>query len=265
MAIYINENRKIKSIFASVNNEKKSIVSAWVNKDGIPTKVFSLDRGIVDPVDPYEVAAEGENNNWKYILDDENNIITLQKYINTVVTDIIVYANYIVNGKIYKTQLANFGYPGSGGYSYSYMFGAKNKIETINFSNGIDTSNVTNMTEMFRDCTSLIKLDLSIFDTFNVTKMNYMFSGCKSLPNINLNSFDTSNVTSMREMFYNCYSLTELDLSSFDTNNVTSMNSMFSGTSNLKTIYVTDRKWSTSNATTVGMFSGCGTSEVTYK
>lgn len=261
MSIHIERNRRIKSIFANVNGEKKSISSAWVNKDGIPTKVFQLDR---ETVDPYEVAPTNEYKDWKYVLDNENNIITLQQYINTTAVDVIVYANYVVNGKIYKTQLANFAYPGSGAYSNTYMFGGKGKIKTIKFSKYLNTSNVTSMMEMFRGCSSLTSLDLSNFDTSNVTNMNYMFNSCQSLTNVNLSSFDTSNVTSMREMFYDCYSLTELDLSSFDTTNVTTMNRMFSGTTNLKEIYVTNEKWLTSNATTEKMFNGCGTSSVTY-
>ena len=32
---------KVNSIFANVNGETKKIVSAWANKDGVPTKVFS--------------------------------------------------------------------------------------------------------------------------------------------------------------------------------------------------------------------------------
>lgn len=42
MGIYVDANGKknIASIFANVNGAKKEIVSAWVNKDGVPTKVF---------------------------------------------------------------------------------------------------------------------------------------------------------------------------------------------------------------------------------
>lgn len=262
MAIFCESNKKIKNIFINVNGEKKSVKSVWVNKDGVPTKVFQLNDETKQ--DPYEVAPVNEYLDWNYVLDDENKIITLCQYKNETETDVVVYANYIVNSRTYKTQLANFGYPGSGGYSYSYMFGAKNKIETIKFSNGLDTSNVKSMMEMFRGCTSLINLDLSVFNTVNVTNMNYMFSDCKLLQNVNLKNFNTSSTTSMREMFCDCVSLTELDLSSFNTCNVMNMNYMFDGTSNLRTIYVTNEKWSISNATTVGMFSGCGTSEVTY-
>lgn len=40
MSIHINQNKKITSVFVNVNGEKKNIVSAWVNRDGVPAKVF---------------------------------------------------------------------------------------------------------------------------------------------------------------------------------------------------------------------------------
>ena len=67
-----------------------------------------------------------------------------------------------------------------------------------------DTSNVTNMNNMFSGCSSLISLDLSGFDTSNVTKMYNMFNGCNSLISLDLSNFNTIKVTNMQHMFYNC-------------------------------------------------------------
>ena len=53
------------------------------------------------------------------------------------------------------------------------------------------------------DCSYLFRsypfetLDLSKFDTSNVTNMSNMFAGCANLKSINLSKFDTSNVTDM--------------------------------------------------------------------
>lgn len=44
-----------------------------------------------------------------------------------------------------------------------------------------DTQNVTNMSDMFNDCSVLTSLDLTNFDTQNVTDMDSMFSYCRSL------------------------------------------------------------------------------------
>ena len=70
----------------------------------------------------------------------------------------------------------------------------------------VDTSNVTDMNEMFSDCFALTTVPL--LDTSNVTNMNAMFTGCSALTMIPL--LDTSNVTNMNEMFSTCSALTTL-------------------------------------------------------
>ena len=243
--------------------------------------------------DPYETAPASAYSNWDYTLDDENGIITLNYY-KGAETDVIVYANYEIGGKTYKTQIASNSR--SANTSTSYMFNgtaqAKCKnIKSIKFSDCIDTSNVVNMKNMFGGCTSLISLDISGFDTSNVTDINAMFFNCPSLTSLDLSNFDTSNVTNMSSMFQwctgltsldlsgfntsnvtnmgamflSCTSLTSVDLSSFDTKNVTKMDQMFDNCPKLTTIYATEGKWITSQANTRNMFDGCGTSFVTYK
>lgn len=248
--------------------------------------------------DPYEVAPAEAYSNWNYTLDDENNIITLNYYTGSE-TDVIVYANYEVNGKTYKTQIKSNDTSVSASYNVRYMFNSYmnngpssfDNIKSIKFSHNIDTSNVTNMAYMFRSLKNLTSLDISGFDTSNVTDMRGMFSYLPSLSNLDVSGFNTSKVTSMNQMFCACQKvtsldissfdtskvtdmanmfcqsslLTSLDLSSFDTNNVTNMQHMFYGCSALKTIYVTEGKWSTSQAKTGYMFTECGTYEVTYK
>ena len=121
---------------------------------------------------------------------------------------------------------------------------------------GLDTSNVTNMSGMFRDCSSLTNLDVSNFDTSNVTNMTSMFSYCSSLTNLDLSSFDTSMVTTMNSMFYECSVLASLDVSGFDTSNVTNMNTMFCNCKQLTSLDVSG--FDTSNVTNMhDMFYGC--------
>ena len=120
----------------------------------------------------------------------------------------------------------------------------------------LDTSNVTDMRGMFSECSSLSSLDLSPLDTSNVTDMSYMFSSCSRLASLDLSSFDTSQVESMGGMFDGCSSLTSLDVSSFDTSNVTGMSRMFYGCSSLASLDVSS--FDTSNVTGMSrMFYGC--------
>ena len=120
----------------------------------------------------------------------------------------------------------------------------------------LDTSNVTNMSSMLRGCSRISSFDLSPLDTSNVTDMSYMLSGCSKLISLDLSSFDTSQVESMGGMFDGCSRLASLDLSSFDTSNVTGMSRMFYGCSSLASLDVSS--FDTSGAVGMkGMFSGC--------
>ena len=121
---------------------------------------------------------------------------------------------------------------------------------------GFDTGKVTDMSYMFEGCDSLEELDISSFDTGNVTNMSCMFSGCAGLLSLNLNSLDTGSVTDMSCMFRGCNSLEELDLSGFDTSSVTYMGSLISGCSSLKEIDLSS--FNTGNTIIMeGMFNGC--------
>ena len=111
-----------------------------------------------------------------------------------------------------------------------------------------DTSNVTDMSNMFDSCSKLTTIPQ--IDTSNVTNMSYMFGICSNLTSIPL--LNTSKVKSMYNAFYNCYSLTTIP--QLDTSNVTNMNSMFSNCSSLTTIPLLD----TSKVTNMSyMFSSC--------
>ena len=138
----------------------------------------------------------------------------------------------------------------------SWLFYKFVNLKTINLGNCFVTSSVTQMSDMFEGCSSLISLDLSGFDTSSVTGMYAMFFGCSNLISLDLTGFDTSCVTTMASMFSGCSSLTALDLASFDTSSVTTMESMFSGCSSLTTLDLTS--FGTSNVTTMeSMFYEC--------
>ena len=126
----------------------------------------------------------------------------------------------------------------------------------INFNGNFNTSNVTEMDEMFRRCSSLTNLDLSSFNTANVKTMYDMFSGCKSLATLDLSNFNTANVINMGGMFDECPSLTSLNLSNFNTSNVEIMSYMFSDCSSLTNLYISN--FDTSNVIEmVSMFKNC--------
>ena len=114
----------------------------------------------------------------------------------------------------------------------SNMFDGMKKLTSLNLSS-FDTSQVTNMRFMFFHASNLTSLNLSNFDTSRVTDMQYMFSYASNLTSLNLSNFDTSRVTDMQYMFSYASNLTSLNLSNFDTSKVINMRYMFYGMSNL--------------------------------
>ena len=137
-----------------------------------------------------------------------------------------------------------------------YLFESFVNLQTIDFGDCFDTSQVTSMVRMFASCDSLESLDISCFDTTNVTNMDSMFWSCESLTQLDLSGFDTTNVTDMGSMFWYCESLTQLDLSGFDTSNVTNMNDMLEFCGRLVSVDLSG--FDTSHVTDMGgMFCGC--------
>ena len=96
-----------------------------------------------------------------------------------------------------------------------------------------DTSNVSDLSGMFRNCINLKSINFGNINTSSIENMQYMFEECSSLTSIDLSNFDTSKVHYMDNMFGDCTNLTSLDLSNFFTYYLFSANRMFSGCSSL--------------------------------
>ena len=124
-------------------------------------------------------------------------------------------------------------------YNTYGIFDSKKNILNISVL-ACDTSNVKDMSFMFKSCSSLQEIKFqNNFYTSKVEKMPGMFCLCSSLEKIKFpDIFDTSNVTNMACMFFKCSNLGELDLSKFDTSKVEDigkkMNMMFINCEKLK-------------------------------
>lgn len=119
-----------------------------------------------------------------------------------------------------------------------YWFNGCTNLTTITGIENLNTSEVTQMGSMFRNCGILTAIDLSKFNTSQVTDMSQMFYGCRNLTAIDVTALDTKNVTDMSSMFNFCNRLTGIDLSTFNTANVKNMSSMFAYASGALTINV---------------------------
>ena len=118
----------------------------------------------------------------------------------------------------------------------------------------INNKPISSMSNMFV-YSQATSIDLSNFNTSKVTNMSAMFYKSQATT-LDLSSFDTSNVTLMDFMF--AYSqATTLDVSKLNTSIVKNMSHMFSSSTNLKTIYVSN-KFNTDKVTSsTYMFYGC--------
>ena len=198
-----------------------------------------------------------ESGDWssEVVLTTNNNDVkpTLLNKINNSDVELMAAA-----GLSYYSSLENLdlsGFNTSNVTNMEYMFRNCSSLTSIDLKN-FNTSKVTNMSYMFYECSSLINLDLSGFNTSSVTTMNDMFMLCESLMSLDLNGFNTSKVTNMKSMFYECSSLISLDLSGFNTSSVTTMNDMFSWCSTLTSLDLSS--FNTSKVTAMaGMFEGC--------
>lgn len=110
----------------------------------------------------------------------------------------------------------------------SGTFDGTGNLKTLDLSN-FDTRQVTDMSFLFYN-SGVSDVNLSSLNTSNVTNMMQMFLGAKNLTKLDLSSFNTSNVDTMYEMFDHATSLKTVDMSNWDTSKVTTMNNMFSTT-----------------------------------
>lgn len=146
----------------------------------------------------------------------------------------------------------------------SWLFSGFINLKSIDFGNSVNTSDVTDMSHMFSECTQLEELNLSGFNMSQVENISCMFYHCEALQNINFFGWDTSHVrlmdrlfahcsslkavdtrwlntslvTNLSNLFYCCKSLKSLDVSSFDTRRNLYLNGMFYGCESLQTVNV---------------------------
>ena len=102
----------------------------------------------------------------------------------------------------------------------------RKSIKNINFESDIIPISTK---YWFYDFANVGTIDLTHLKTSQVTDMSGMFSNCSGLTSLDVRNFDTSKVADMYAMFNNCKSLTALDVSGFNTGNVTDMSWMFNG------------------------------------
>jgi hypothetical protein len=119
----------------------------------------------------------------------------------------------------------------------SYIFAGCDKLTSDELNRNLSAwklSGDLNIREVFRDCHSLERIDMTVFRNCNITDSSSVFSTCKKLKSIaNIGNLNISKADGMSYLFYECNALTQLDLSNWDTGNIQYMISTFNGCNNL--------------------------------
>lgn len=232
--------------YGLTNDDKIASIDGYAVGRGVGDKSISRrmitykvdDAGKITSIDGHELGGGGGNYEIKELVVTENGV-------------------YDVAGEAYKPVRVNVPQTAQGGSVKSLLDATKSTRGLFKDYKGTsvdglisysDTSNVTNMSEMFSLASKLTTIPQ--LDTSNVRDMSEMFRNCTDLTSVP--QLDTSNVTDMESMFYSCGKLTTIP--QLNTSKATRMLTMFLGCSKLTTI----PQFDTSNVSNMGeMFSGC--------
>ena len=153
----------------------------------------------------------GNNNkNNETIMNFENNYMTIRYKINKNSNYIKIFGrdfinknknicNIIYNNKVYK--LMEY-------FDYNDVY----KINDILEIKLLGINDITDLSYMFSNCTSLISLpDINKLNTYKFTNLSYMFNNCKNITFLpDISKWNTSNIISMEGLFKSCKSLLKL-------------------------------------------------------
>lgn len=177
-------------------------------------------------------------------IDDDNNLEDLEDGIVAWLEGNILYIS--TQNPAQKIKL-----PKDSSNEFS-LFETMTSIDGLNLLN---TSEVTDMSNLFRECYRLTALDLSTWDTSNVTNMSALFRQCVDIKSLDLNNWNTSHVTNMFETFRGM-NLSTLHISNWNTSNVKNMSYMFWYCDQIRNIEIS--MWDMSRVENIGhMFYGC--------
>ena len=277
--------KEINEIIGKLNKIKNDlelyykITNNAINNYDIKNKSFQTLTNIINinQNNKYLLETIERINNNKYFEDK-------MKYINEIYKSFItkkykneIIVEYKVDSKEEEIKLFSHSFAYNNRYNYEMI--VNNKKESlkqylnIRYLHIIDNKiqiklkeegEVTDLRNMFKDCTSLLSLkDISKFNINNVTSLVGIFDGCSSLSSLpDLSKWNTENVTDISSMFDGCSALSSLpDISNWNTKNIKNMKELFQECSSLSSLPDIS-KWNIENVTDISwIFNKCSSLE----
>ena len=256
--IFIYGEKKV-ILLCDLQDKFKEIFNTYsskINENIEKLKFFCDNQEINEESQVFKYLKENNNKNNKlniivkskdnYIINENKNYIQsrgIQK------EDDLIIAKYKINEKIIKIFGSSFVKKNKNNCKIIYEekeFELKDKFEIDNnFNKDIleiklkGISKISDISDLFSDCTSLISLSgISNIDMSKYTNIQGIFNGCLSLLSLpDISKWDTSNIIDMSFLFNNCQSLSFLpDISNWNTINVFNMSFLFNGCISLTTL-----------------------------
>ena len=179
--------------------------------------------------------AEGVSGDCQWVIDNDGNLtISSESY---DIADLGTWEGDSAPWSNYRESITTVAFTSPvNAKTCAYMFKGCTKLNAIYLDN-FYTNEVTGMSFMFADCTSLevIEIDMAMsvqddmtqsrgnFLTSNVTNMASMFEGCKSLQSFYLQNLDIHSVKNFSNMFAGCSSLEDMNLTEIKNANDSSL------------------------------------------
>ena len=168
--------------------------------------------------------AEGVSGDCQWVIDNDGNLtISSESY---DIADLGTWEGDSAPWSNYRESITTVAFTSPvNAKTCAYMFKGCTNLNAVYLDN-FYTNEVTDMSFMFADCTSLevIEIDMAMsvqddmtqsrgnFLTSNVTNMASMFEGCKSLQSFYLQNLDIHSVKNFSNMFAGCSSLDNMNL-----------------------------------------------------
>jgi len=242
------------SFGSSVGDDTGSWIGQTLTANGYsPTQVLKI------VIDGRIVAGSIRNYNYLFSnLDHLTSVVGLANLNLSTVTSL----EYLFN-KDSQLQQLDFGQQNfSKVQSFKGMFNQCSALTNVVGIGQWQTTNVTDISQLFAGCSQLVALDLTGWDVSYVSKMVATFKGCSKLVTLNVANWNTrslitledtfsgatsltalpidkwnvSKVKTLLRTFANCASLTSLNVAEWDTRQVTVMSTTFRGMTKIKSL-----------------------------